>query len=487
MESTPGIGSTFWFEIEFEKQLAEKRVTAHLDPGPVIMRGARILGVDDNQTNRTVLSRMIEGFGCRIDTVAGGGKALELLHTAQRSGDPYQVILLDMQMPGMDGEQTARAIKSDPLIKDIKIIILSSMGQRGDALRLEALGCSGYLLKPVKQQMLYDALVAILGADAKQETAIVTRHLLSEKRKQGLRLLLAEDNAINQKLALVLLQKAGYSVDAVENGLQAVQKAKTERYNAILMDVQMPEVDGFEATYQIRDWEETRERHIPIIAMTANAMAGDREKCLEAGMDDYISKPLEPKVLFNVLDRWIPGTELMSDHAAILDETQDYSSIPALSTMTESIFQADEGLFGEEGSGVTAEKTDFPSASGFLPSLDTLPIDLDAALYRFGDDRGFMMEMCKEFIEGLSDRMVQFHEALQAEDPNTLGRLAHNLKGVALNFNAGPLADIARQLEELGKREDLSGASALVQDLEGSVKTLRVYFSNLPSSREETL
>ncbi len=483
MESTPGVGSTFWFEIEFEyeKQLVEKRITAQLDPGPVVMTSARVLGVDDNQTNRLVITRMLEGFGCRIDTVASGGKALELLQNAQRSGDPYHVILLDMQMPGMDGEQTARAIKSDPLIKDIKIIILTSMGQRGDAIRLEALGCSGYLLKPVKQQMLYDAVIAVLGRNELEKPGIITRHRLSEQRKQGLRLLLAEDNAINQKLAVVLLQKAGYSVDAVENGLQAVQKAKTEQYNAVLMDIQMPELDGFEATYQIRLWEETRNRHIPIIAMTAHAMTGDREKCLQAGMDDYISKPLEPKVLFNVLDRWIPGTELITDKVTDFEETQDYSSIPALTSFAESVFQADEGLFGEEGVWVADNHKETPTVSKIALSSDTLPVDLASALYRFGGDRNFMLEMCKEFIEGLPDRLVEFYAAVRAGDANTLGRLGHNLKGVALNFNARPLANLAEHLEGLGKREDLSDAPATIQELENAVRSLQDYFSNLTS------
>ncbi len=266
--------------------------------------------MDDNQTNRMILTKNIEAMGSRSDAVASGSKALESLRNAYRAGDPYHVVLLDMQMPGMDGEQTARAIKSDPAVKDVKIIILTSMGERGDAVRFEMLGCSGYLLKPVKQQMLFDAVVAVLTHKEDQGPGLVTRHILSEKRKSGLRLLLAEDNPINQKLAVVLLQKAGYSVDAVETGGQAVEKAKSGLYNAVLMDVQMPEMDGFEATQEIREWEKDKGLHVPIIAMTAHAMPGDRERCLEAGMDDYVSKPLEPKVLFNALNRWIPSLEL---------------------------------------------------------------------------------------------------------------------------------------------------------------------------------
>ncbi|HQV64432.1 MAG TPA: response regulator, partial [Anaerolineales bacterium] len=271
LHSTPGIGTTFWFDIQFEKQPLEKRGTAPLVFGPVNLTHARILIVDDNQTNRMVLTKNVEAVGSRVDTASSGAKAIEVLRNAQRADDPYHVVLLDMQMPGMDGEQTARAIKSDPVLKDIKILILTSMGQRGDAVRLEALGCSGYLLKPVKQQMLFDAIVAVLGRKEEPSPRIITRHTISEQKKFGLRLLLAEDNPINQKLAMVLLQKAGYSVDAVNNGLQALEKIKVIQYNLVLMDVQMPEMDGFEATQQIRTWEQTNGQHIPIIAMTAHA------------------------------------------------------------------------------------------------------------------------------------------------------------------------------------------------------------------------
>ncbi|MDD2923490.1 MAG: response regulator, partial [Anaerolineales bacterium] len=278
LESTPSVGSTFWFELTFEKQPLEKRGTAPLLLTPVNMRETRVLCVDDNQTNRTILTRMVEGFGCRIDAVASGAKGLEALRNAHRAGDPYYVVLLDMQMPGMDGEQTARAIKSDPAMKDVKILILTSMGKRGDAPRLEALGCSGYLLKPVKQRMLYDAIVAVLSRKEDEKPALITRHILTEQRRFGMRLLLAEDNPINQKLAIALLQKAGYSVEAVETGALAVNKIKTEAYNAVLMDVQMPEMDGLEATRAIRQWEAAQQPslHTPIIAMTAHAMSGDR-------------------------------------------------------------------------------------------------------------------------------------------------------------------------------------------------------------------
>jgi PAS domain S-box-containing protein len=459
VESTPGVGSTFWFEISFEKRAMERPPSAPLNLAAVNLHEARILGVDDNQTNRLVLTRMVEGFGARIDTAASGAKALEMLRAAQRAGDPYHVVLLDMQMPVMDGEQTARAIKSDPSIKESKIIILTSMGQRGDAARLEALGCSGYLLKPIKQQMLHEALLAVLGRKTDEGPALITRHVLSEQRRFGLRLLLAEDNPINQKLAVVLLQKAGYSVDAVETGAQAVEKIKTQRYNAVLMDVQMPEMDGLEATRQIRAWEQERGLHIPIIAMTAHALRGDREKCLEAGMDDYVSKPLEPKALFNALDRFLQTTELATQS----------DSFP------EQFFE--EGLFGEPASASSlTEEPASVSTAAVTPS--TLPVDLEAALYRFGGDRAFMLEMCREFNDHLSERLNELQAAVRAGDFNRLARVSHNLKGIALNFSADTLADIARRLEQAGAHEDLDRAAAIIPQLQSEIQRVSDYLAS---------
>ena len=467
LDSTPGMGSTFWFEINFTKQPSQKRSTGPLGLGPANLSEARILIVDDNQINRVVLKKNVEVLGCRVDAVTSGAKALESLRNAYRVGDPYHVVLLDMQMPGMDGEQTARAVKSDPAVKDVKILILTSMGQRGDAARLEALGCSGYLLKPVKQQLLFDAVAAVLERQEERSASLVTRHSIAEHKKLGLRVLLAEDNPINQKLAVVLLQKAGYSVDAVENGALALEKVQENQYSAVLMDVQMPELDGLEATRKIREVERNTGHHIPIIAMTAHAMQGDRERCLAAGMDDYVSKPLEPKVLFNVLDRWAQTGEKAAE------EVQDYSS-PA------DVFSADldDGLFGENESFVSPEPEGTTPAMQSISYTDMVPVDFDAALHRFDGDRAFMMEMLQEFKAHLPDRLKEIKAALQAADAGSLTRVAHNLKGISLNFSADAVADIALKLEETGKREDLTGASALAAQLDVEVRRLEDYLAN---------
>ncbi|MFH1907775.1 MAG: response regulator, partial [Chloroflexota bacterium] len=437
VESEPGKGSTFWFRVQFEKQ-AEDQVEQ--PPSPVDLLDTHILCIDDNATNRMILIKMLSGFGCRVDAVESGAEGLDMLRAAHRARDPYRLILLDMQMPAMDGEQTARAIKSDPTGRDVKIIILTSMGERGDVKRLDALGCSAYLHKPVKQLLLYEALVAVLGSQPRKPGTgrLVTRHTLSEQKRQGLRILLAEDNLINQKLAVVLLQKAGFSVDTVENGLQAIEKVQKEPYNAVLMDVQMPEMDGFEATRRIRRWE-GGEKHIPIIAMTAHVLKGDRERCLEAGMDDYVSKPLEPQAFLAALDRWaLPHAEGAPRPADKMETQAQSDPVPA------------EGL-----------PADAPVRSFITAEADT-PLDLQMALPRFNDDRAFFLELCQEFMAHLPDRIQGMQAALKSGDANTLSRLAHNLKGISANFSAGPLSGLAAQLETLGKQEDLTAAPALL-------------------------
>jgi len=289
LESEPGRGSRFWFTVTFEKSKDLKDPS--LPPLPDI-RGMRMLVVDDNKSNRIVLVEMLKSFGCWAKGVESGEEALQTLKKEANQREPFHLVLLDMLMPWMNGEETLKAIKKDPEIKDVVVIVLTSVGVRGDASRLEALGCAGYLMKPIKQSQLYDAIITVLGLHKNEEKnkphPIVTRHTLAEKKRQGTRILLAEDNPMNQKLAVTLLTRAGFSVDAVENGSKAIEALKRTPYDLILMDVQMSEMNGFEATKAIREIE-GKKKHIPIIAMTAHAMKGDRERCLQAGMDDYVS------------------------------------------------------------------------------------------------------------------------------------------------------------------------------------------------------
>jgi CheY-like chemotaxis protein len=397
------------------------------------------------------LTKTLEGFGCRVDTVASGSKSIEILRNALRNGDPYQVVLLDMQMPGMDGEQIVRTLKGDPALKDVRIIIMTSIGQRGDASHMEALGCSGYLLKPVRQQMLYHALEAVMGREEEEEPAIITRHMLAEqKQHSNQRVLVAEDNPINQKLATILLNKAGYSVDAVDNGLQVVEKAKEGKYHAILMDVQMPEMDGFEATRRIREWEGGSQQRIPIIAMTAHAMKGDRGRCLAAGMDDYVPKPLDTHILLGVLDRWLESSEA--------EDQQQVRSESATTPPAQFITAPVE-----------------PS----LPQTDQLPMDVERALERFGNDRPFLYEMSRDYLASFPERIKDLKTALETHNANDFSRHAHNLKGVSANFSAIPVTNLCAEMEALGRQDDLTSAPKLLARLEVEIDHLINYLKEV--------
>jgi two-component system sensor histidine kinase/response regulator len=307
VESEEGKGSTFWFAAVFEKQ-PEGREARIVVPDDI--NGKRVLIVDDNATNRYVLQEQLKSWGCRFGNVSNGMQAIQELRLAVDRKDPYEIAIIDLKMPEMDGETVGKKIKQDPGLKNTILVLMASMGQRGDAKRLEKIGFAAYLTKPVRPSKLYDCLATVSGVQKKatmeQSAAIVTRYSLSEDRKRKVRILLAEDNRINQKVALNILRKLGYSADAVANGKEAVNALEMIPYDIVLMDCQMPEMDGYGATGEIRNPESKVLNHnLTVIAMTANAMKGDREKCLNAGMDDYLSKPVKPNELSGILEKWI--------------------------------------------------------------------------------------------------------------------------------------------------------------------------------------
>jgi two-component system, sensor histidine kinase and response regulator len=290
---------------------------------------------------------------------------------------------------------------------------------------------------------------------------------------------LAEDNPVNQKLALLLLQKAGFSVDVVGNGLQAVAKVKEEIYSAVLMDVQMPEMDGLEATARIRQ-EAGADEHVPIIAMTADALKGDRERCLEAGMDDYLSKPLDPRLLFKKLDQWMAGgTEEPARVEAEKDtESQDYSTQPEAFPFEGSSLSLEGGLFGE-ATELPARESAHEPVRPFVEAAPQLPLDEKAALPRFDNDRAFFLEMCQNFMNNLPPRMEELKNSLEKKDAATFTRAAHNLKGVSANFSATEVSRTAAELEQLGRKDLLEQAGPLLEQLEAELARLREYMVGL--------
>jgi two-component system sensor histidine kinase/response regulator len=299
VDSELGVGSTFHVELPFQVVVAG----AHAPVADPDLHGTRVLVVDDNATNRHLLDVILRGWGMEPALVDSGTAALDALRDARAEGNAFALVLLDFQMPDMDGFQVAERITQRPEYAAVTVMMLSSVGQRGDGARCRELGVAAYLTKPVRQPLLYQAICTALAmkCDPHAPPALITRHSLREA-KLSLRVLLAEDNAVNSHLATVLLRKAGHEVSVVTTGRGAIDAVANGHYDVVLMDVQMPDIDGLVATAAIRQAEKGTTGHIPIIALTAHAMSDDRRRCLAAGADGYLAKPFSPEQLHAALD-----------------------------------------------------------------------------------------------------------------------------------------------------------------------------------------
>jgi signal transduction histidine kinase/CheY-like chemotaxis protein len=300
LESEPGLGSTFHFTIRLALQGSTSVRPAALQPE--YLHNVRALIVDDNNANRRVLEGMLSRWGM-LPTVSEGGQAgIAALHIAKNEGHAFPLVLLDGQMPDMDGFEVAEMIRRDPSLSGATVMMLTSAGNVGDAARCRELGISAYLVKPIRQGELLNAICAVLQKTPQHlPDRLVTKHTLREERHRN-RILLAEDNLVNQKLALRLLEKRGFDVTVVGDGRAALDALEKASFDVILMDVQMPDMDGFEATAAIREKEKSAGTHIPIIAMTAHALKGDEQRCVAAGMDAYVSKPIRTAELFKIIE-----------------------------------------------------------------------------------------------------------------------------------------------------------------------------------------
>ena len=305
VESQLGHGSTFHFRLRLAVQENPSPSSAfHQGSDPLQtqkLRDLHALIVDDNFTNRRVLGGMLTRWGMRPTAVEGGRAALQALEVARSTGRPFPLILLDGQMPEMDGFTLAEKIRNDPELVGATIMMLTSAGHVGDAARCRELGISAYLVKPIRQGELLQAICNILHLTTQKQAPLITRHSLREDRSRS-RVLLAEDNAVNQTLAVRVLEKRGYIVSVAGNGRLALEALEKENFDIVLMDIQMPEMDGFQATAAIREKEKSTHLHIPIVAMTAHALVGDEERCIAAGMDAYVSKPMRTSELFATIE-----------------------------------------------------------------------------------------------------------------------------------------------------------------------------------------
>ncbi len=418
VDSEEGTGSTFWFTARLAKgsELVTRLPSPRSD-----LAGLRVLVVDDNATNRDVLEQMLSAWGIEVATAESGAVALHLLRDAAGRQDAVDLVVLDLNMPEMDGVGVARCIAEDPSIAGVRTVLLTSSAQRGEAREARGAGVDGFLAKPVRQSHLYDCLATVMG-DRDRVAPLVTRDRLVEERgRNRARLLVAEDNTVNQKLATHLLEKMGYRVDLAANGEEAVRAVALVAYSAVLMDCHMPELDGYEATAAIRRMELDGD-HTPIIAMTASAMEGDRDRCLAAGMDDYVSKPVNTRELAAALERHSRG----NGHSPPVDA-------PLRS-----------GGTGDDLDGaVVAKLLDLAGQSGD----DLLP------------------ELSRIFDGQAAKCLSTMREAVSVGDPARLAEAAHALKGSASSLGARQVASSCEHLETIGRAGHLSGATDLVAGL----------------------
>jgi two-component system, sensor histidine kinase and response regulator len=408
------------------------------------LRGLRVLVVDDNETNRKIVHGQVISWGMKNGQAKDGQEAIKMLRSAAEQDEPYDVAILDIHMPEMDGTELAEKIKADSSISSTGLVMMSSIGRRGESGEARRAGAEAYLTKPVRQSQLYDAIATVMtkpekGAAApekKDEKQLVTSHSLREAKAQSrLRVLVAEDNQVNQKVAVKMLERLGYRADVAANGLEAVEALSRIPYSAVLMDVQMPEMDGYEATTEIRRREKSGERRTPIIAMTANAMEGDREKALEAGMDDYVSKPVKVEELDAVLERWLLQDEDKVGH--------DTSALGAAS-----------GTAAPDG------------------SIDHSVLEGLRELQEEGEP-DVLKELIELFLEDIPSQLKALREAEERDDAMSVERTAHTLKGSSGNMGATRMATLCAELEEVGGSGNLANAPELLEQLKAEFDRVR--------------
>jgi len=427
VDSLIGRGSTFRFSVRLGLQRG--RTLTPEPPPPQELRDLPVLVVDDNATNRRILEEMFEGWRMKPVAVDGGEAALMALKNAARGGRPFRLVILDANMPGMDGFTLAERIQGERQLQGLDLIMLTSGGQRGEAARSRQVGISAYLTKPTRRSELLDLIMTVLSppAPGRRRDRLITRHTLREERRR-LRVLLVEDNRVNRAVAVRLLERRGHSVTIARTGREALDLTRTRPFDVALMDLQMPEMGGLEATAAIRHREQVTGKHLSIIAMTAHAMKGDRERCLVAGMDGYVAKPIQADDLFQTID----------------------------SVLSRSPLEA------------SAER---PSA-GPPPARRGELFDRQALMARLEGDSGLLTEIVELFMKSAPGLMRDAEKALHGRDAKALERAAHTLKGMVANFGARTAFEAALRMEKMAQKDDATGARAAWASLEKEMARL---------------
>ncbi len=436
VESRLGVGSRFHFSVEFARAtVGQPAVARHT---PVDLNGLRVLVVDDNSTNRLILSRMLTRWGMEPTEVTGGAMALAALRDATLHGEPFDMILMDVMMPGIDGFMTLERVRLDPAIDRPAILMLSSADAHTDISRARELGVAAYLVKPVIFGELYDAICDSLAASRPQRVlpdTTVVDNTLSDEPLGRLQILVAEDNPVNQLFARRTLERAGHDVTVVGNGAAAVEALAAMSFDVVLMDIQMPTLDGYQATAKIREQERETGRHQPIIAMTAHAMKGDREHCLAMGMDEYVSKPIRSELLFQAIR--IVLSRVPYRHAT---STLEYRSAPA---------------------------------------PDQLPIEPAEDVQESPEDAAFRRELAEMFLEDYPHLMSKIRESIDARDGAELKLAAHTLKGSTGVFKDSTAYDAALQMELVGRDVAWERAEAAWATLSDEIDRLSAALTTL--------
>ncbi|GAB6058601.1 PAS domain S-box protein [Desulfonatronum parangueonense] len=466
--STPGAGSVFWFTLSLGKGPNKPATLPVDDDFHENIRNARILCVDDNPTNRLILSEQLERWHVRHEQASSAMEALEMLRSAKAEGDPFQIMLTDMQMPQMDGETLGRMIKADPELQDLNMVMLTSLGQRGDAKRLQDIGFAAYLQKPLRQSQLLDCLAMIFNSleptnygkapeapeNSFHVSPLITRHTLNEERQRKSRILLVEDNQVNQLVAVKLLEKMNYRVDTASDGREALKALKLAPYDLVLMDIQMPVMDGLETTQEIRRMEAepghpiSERTHqtakagvkarIPIIALTARTMHGDKEEFLAAGMDDYLAKPVDPGQLEDKVSRWLHHGHCDDAVAAGSSGCKPDGKLTAPKLL--------ENMQHEQ-------------------AVSTI-FDREGLLRRLMGDEEMVFSIMDMFLKTAAERITELNIIFEKNDMPAIWTAAHAIKGSALNAGFAAIAELGARLEQAAEKQDVAHISNLLIELE---------------------
>ncbi len=445
VESEPGQGSTFHFtaRLGISQVDTEPRVRSVKS-----LLGLKVLIVDDNETNRRIFTEMLTNWEMRPRAVASANEAIEVLAAAKDANASFDLVLSDVHMPGKDGFEMMKDIRADGKLESTVIMMLTSGDGPGDIARCRQLGGAAHLIKPVKQSELFDAIVSAMGVTSLIElTGNGDENETEQVQLPPLNILLAEDSFPNQRLAVGLLSKWGQKVMVANNGVEAIAALKREHFDVILMDVQMPEMDGFQATAVIREQESRTGGHLPIIAMTAHAMKGDREECLAAGMDGYVSKPIRQHELKMTLKCVADG---------ILGDDLDVPSFTSGTRVDSANEQQKTGSTPSPNDQVNAATKEPPTES----TTSTSGLDWESALAAVGGDRELLGEVVDAMVQECPERLNDIDKAIAQNDAASLRRAAHTIKGVLRMFGDTPAGDLAAKMEAAAKEGDCESAKA---------------------------